>query len=65
MPFWKDRIALVTQAPKLHPQNGSFGWDIVMTEKGPGLIEGNDDWCKLLWQLPVKEGLKSEIEKFK
>ena len=65
VPFWKETIAMVTQAAKLYPQNRSIGWDIVMTEKGPGLIEGNHDWCKLLWQLPVKEGLKSVIEKFK
>jgi len=49
---------MVTQAAKLYPQNLSIGWDIVMTEKGPGFIEGNHDWCKLLWQLPVKKGLK-------
>ena len=56
---------MVTQAAKLYPKNLSIGWDIVMTEKGPGFIEGNHDWCKLLWQLPVKKGLKSVIEKFK
>ena len=65
VPFWNETITLAIEAAKLHPQNRSIGWDIVMTEKGPGLIEGNHDWCKLLWQLPVKEGLKSEIEKFK
>lgn len=65
VPFWNETITLVIEAAKLHPQNRSIGWDIVMTEKGPGLIEGNHDWCKLLWQLPVKVGLKSEIEKFK
>ena len=65
VPFWNETITLVIEAAKLHPQNHSIGWDIVMTEKGPGLIEGNHDWCKLLWQLPVKEGLKSAIEKFK
>ena len=65
VPFWNETITLVIEAAKLHPQNRSIGWDIVMTEKGPGLIEGNHDWCKLLWQLPVKEGLKSAIEKFK
>ena len=65
VPFWNETITLVIEAAKLHPQNRSIGWDIVMTEKGPGLIEGNHDWCKLLWQLPVKKGLKSAIEKFK
>jgi len=25
-------------------------------------IEGNHDWCKLVWQLPVNKGLKSMLE---
>jgi hypothetical protein len=62
IPFWKETIEMVTQAAKLHTQNRSIGWDIVITEKGPGLIEGNHDWCKLLWQLPVKKGLKSLLK---
>lgn len=48
----------------LHPQRKSSGWDIVVTPIGPGLIEGNHDWCKLVWQLPVKKGLKKELEKY-
>lgn len=61
IPFWDEAIALVRKAALLYPQNRSIGWDVVITEKGPGLIEGNHDWCKLLWQLPVKKGLKSEL----
>ena len=64
IPFWDETIKIVKEAAKLYPQNRSIGWDIVITEKGPGFIEGNHDWCKLLWQLPVKEGLKSQLEKF-
>ncbi len=64
LPFWNDTICMVKEAAKLYPQNRSIGWDIAITENGPGLIEGNHDWCKLLWQLPVKEGLKYELEKF-
>ena len=59
IPFWEETLEMVRKAAKLHPQNRSIGWDVVITEKGPGLIEGNHDWCKLLWQLPVHRGLKS------
>ncbi|WP_211483040.1 sugar-transfer associated ATP-grasp domain-containing protein [Fodinibius roseus] len=62
IPFWTETLQMVKKAARLHPQNRSIGWDIVITEKGPGLIEGNHDWCKLLWQLPVKEGLKSVLK---
>lgn len=58
IPFWNETIDLAKKAALLYTQNRSIGWDIVITEKGPGLIEGNHDWCKLLWQLPVKHGLK-------
>lgn len=61
LPFWNETLDMVKRAALLHPQNRSIGWDVVITEKGPGLIEGNHDWCKLLWQLPVKKGLKEVL----
>jgi len=61
IPYWEEIIQMVKKAALLHPQNKSIGWDVVVTQKGPGLIEGNHDWCKLLWQLPVKKGLKSKL----
>lgn len=64
VPFWKETLAMVKRAALQHPQNRSIGWDIVITDKGPGLIEGNHDWCKLLWQLPVKKGLKANLDKY-
>ena len=62
IPFWDQALEMVKKAALLHPQNRSIGWDVVITERGPGLIEGNHDWCKLLWQLPVKKGLKNMLE---
>lgn len=64
IPFWQETLDLVKKAAALHKQNRSIGWDVVITEKGPGLIEGNHDWCKLLWQLPVKKGLKSVLKNY-
>ena len=61
VPFWADALELVRQASLRHPQNRSIGWDLVITPDGPDLIEGNHDWCKLVWQLPVKRGLKRLI----
>ena len=62
IPWWDELIRMVKKAALLHPQNRSIGWDVVVTDQGPGLIEGNHDWCKLLWQLPVKKGLKHELD---
>jgi hypothetical protein len=63
VPYWSETLQLVKDAALLHKQNRSIGWDIVITEKGPGLIEGNHDWCKLVWQLPVQQGLKHMLDK--
>lgn len=62
VPYWGETIELVREASLLHPENRSIGWDVVVTERGPGLIEGNHDWCKLVWQLPVNRGLKHLLD---
>ena len=61
IPYWEEALEMVEKAALLHPQNRSIGWDVVITSNGPGLIEANHDWCKLLWQLPVKKGLKEVL----
>lgn len=62
IPFWAEILEMVKEASLMYPQNKSIGWDVVVTEKGPGLIEGNHDWCKLVWQLPVNKGLKNYLQ---
>ncbi|NMB70877.1 MAG: hexapeptide transferase [Bacteroidales bacterium] len=64
IPYWKDVKDLAEKAALLTPENKSVGWDIAITNSGPELIEGNHNWCKSLWQLPVKKGLKAELEKY-
>lgn len=64
IPHWNAVIELARNAALHTPENRSVGWDIAITESGPELIEGNHNWCKLLWQLPVKKGLKAELEKY-
>ena len=62
IPFWKESLQMVKEAALLHTENRSIGWDVAITNEGPELLEGNHNWCKLLWQLPVKKGLKSKLE---
>lgn len=64
VPHWNEVLEMIRKASLLHPENKSIGWDIAVTEKGPELIEGNHNWCRLLWQLPVKQGLKNRIDEF-
>lgn len=66
VPHWQKVVALTTKAAEMMADyNKSVGWDIGITNEKPVLIEGNHDWCKLVWQLPVEKGLKSKLEKFK
>lgn len=65
IPYWQQTIAMIKEAALKNKTNRSVGWDIAITEQGPELIEGNHNWCKLLWQLPVHKGLKADIEKYK
>lgn len=64
VPYWEESLNMVKEAALSHTGNRSIGWDVAVTNNGPELIEGNHDWCKLLWQLPVKKGLKPVLEKF-
>lgn len=44
IPFWKETVELACSAHRQFYDIQSIGWDIVITEKGPVLLEGNDDW---------------------
>ena len=58
IPYWNEILQMVKDASLLYTNNKSIGWDVIVTQEGPGLLEGNHDWCKLVWQLPVHKGLK-------
>jgi hypothetical protein len=62
IPQWDKVISLAERAALHAKANRSIGWDIAVTADHVELIEGNHNWCKLLWQLPVHQGLKSKIE---
>ena len=64
IPYWNEAIEMARKAAIHSPVNNSVGWDIAITSGGPELIEGNHNWCKTLWQLPVKQGLRKELERF-
>lgn len=63
IPYWKDIISMVEKAAKVVRGIKTVGWDIAVTEYGPELIEGNDNWCKTLWQIPYQEGKSHLLEK--
>lgn len=44
LPYWKETVELVCKAHKQFYELQSIGWDVALTENGPVLLEGNDDW---------------------
>lgn len=64
VPYWREAAEMVRKAALMDKGNRSVGWDVAITANGPELIEGNHDWCKLLWQLPVRKGLKTILQRY-
>lgn len=62
LPHWDMVIKKVSAIALHNRENRSVGWDIAITDSGVDFIEGNHDWCKLVYQLPVAEGLKKELQ---
>lgn len=64
IPMWAEIIKLTEKIALHYPQNRGVGWDVALTNEGVDFIEGNHNWCKILWQLPVRKGLKEVLEKY-
>ena len=44
LPFWREAVELSKKAADLLPGISSVGWDVLIKEDGPVLLEGNHDW---------------------
>lgn len=64
IPMWEEIMQTTSEIALYRPENRGVGWDVALTPDGPDFVEGNHNWCKILWQLPVKKGLKEVLEKY-
>lgn len=64
IPNWDRVIELAKRAALVEPRAIIVGWDLAVTDSGVYLVEGNHNWGKLLWQLPVRKGLKSDLDRY-
>lgn len=57
LPDWPKVKDLALRAAKAFPWARSIGWDIAISDRGPVLIEGNEEWSPSLIQMPAPHGL--------
>lgn len=62
LPFWEEVTQMILKAAKLVPEVRTVGWDVVITNSGPFLLEGNHNWDKTHWQKSYGKGLKKNLE---
>lgn len=61
IPFYRESVGLVKRAHSFLPEVFAIGWDVALTDRGPIIIEGNDDWEITLMQM-VAGGLKKHFD---
>lgn len=44
IPYYKDAVEMVCRAHRFFYNVRSIGWDVAISETGPVVIEGNDNW---------------------
>lgn len=62
IPYFDDAIALARKATERFYGFCSIGWDIALTETGPTIIEGNDDWGIVAHQMVEDRGWRQNWE---
>jgi hypothetical protein len=65
IPMWQDILETTKKIALHRPENRGVGWDVAVTIDGVDFIEGNHNWCKILWQIPVNQGLKSVLMQYR
>lgn len=61
IPYWKNILEMIKKAAVLIPTVRTIGWDVVITENGPALLEGNDNWDKTHWECCENKGMRERI----
>jgi hypothetical protein len=57
LPDWVQARELALGAAEAFPWARSIGWDVALSDRGPVLIEGNEEWSPSLIQMPAPHGL--------
>lgn len=60
IPMYKEAINIVKNMHEFLPEVHAIGWDVAITEEGPLVVEGNDNWEITLPQA-LSRGMKKEF----
>jgi hypothetical protein len=60
IPFFSEAIAMVVRLHEYLSHIHSIGWDVAVTDSGPVIVEGNDDWDGVI-QMVVDRGFKQQF----
>ncbi|PKN52081.1 MAG: hypothetical protein CVU55_08475 [Deltaproteobacteria bacterium HGW-Deltaproteobacteria-13] len=61
IPYWQDILDMIKSAAMVVPSVRTVGWDVVITNNGPALLEGNDNWDKTHWECCENSGMKEKV----
>ncbi len=64
LPYLLESINIALKAHNSFSNIHSIGWDIAITENGPIILEGNDNWSILSPQSHSKDGLKKKFYEY-
>ena len=57
LPYYRESLDAALKAHAAFPWLPFVGWDVVITDEGPLLLEGNPDWCVELAQIVMDRPL--------
>lgn len=62
IPHWDKVLEMLEDVTHRIPGVGYTGWDVVIREDGPALIEGNFEGMIHVLQQPANKGIRAEVE---
>jgi len=63
IPMWDEIKEMIMNASKEISQIRTVGWDVAVTPNRPVLIEGNDNWDKIILEKSLNKGIKDYLKK--
>jgi hypothetical protein len=60
LPFWEDCIRIAVESATM-VEASFWTWELIISDSGPGLYAARPTLDSLVWQLPIKKGMKHSL----